>query len=449
MSYRDPAGPMVIVDPYSSGALLAPAFHEYGVGTVAVCSGPEPPEVYASSFQPGDFSQIIVYTGNLESVVGQLRDIRPRAVVTGCESGVELADVLAPLVVPELCNVPGLAAARRHKGEMAAAAAAAGLPIIPQISTADPEEVASWLTRTGLHSADLVIKPPKSASTDGVTRIRADQDWRAVFAAGLGHRNRLGLINDVLVVQQYLTGTEYVVDTFSHAGRHTVTDVCRYRKVDNGPHMAVYDAMEWVSPDDPALPEIIGYARDVLDAVGMRYGAAHVELMATENGPRMIEVGARAHGGGQPKFCAVATGDSQVLRTARYFAGLGTPPDGYELIKHMLVVFHIASAAGTVTGTSALDAVRDLPSHHFSVRHFKDGDRIELTKDLFGTLDLGFVVLAHSDRDQVLADYAKIRELESQLIVAPVPPPPDRPSRRAQEAVPAAARIPARTEGVQ
>jgi hypothetical protein len=48
--------------------------------------------------------------------------------------------------------------------------------------------------------------------------------------------------------------------------------------------------------------------------------------------------------------------------------------------------------------------VRSLPSRHFSIRHFEDGDQIELTKDLFGTLDLGFVVLAHSDRDQVLAD---------------------------------------------
>ncbi len=419
MSFRDPAGPMVIVDPYSSGALLAPAFQAYGVGTVAVCSGPEPPDVYASSFQPGDFSQVIIYTGDLAAVVEQLRGIRPRGLVTGCESGVELTDALAPLVVPELANVPGLAAARRHKGEMAAAVAAAGLPIIAQISTADPEEVAGWLTRTGLDHADLVIKPPKSASTDGVTRVRADEDWRAVFAAGVGHRNRLGLINDVLVVQQYLTGTEYVVDTFSYGGRHTVTDVCRYRKVDNGPHMAVYDAMEWVSPDDPALPEIIGYARGVLDAVGMRYGAAHVELMATDDGPRMIEVGARAHGGGQPAFCAVATGDSQVLRTARYFAGPGTVPDSYQLLKHMIVVFHIASASGTVTGTSALDALPDLPSYHFSVRHFKDGDHLEVTKDLFATLDLGFVVLAHADRDQVLADYATIRELEARLIITP------------------------------
>ena len=84
-----------------------------------------------------------------------------------------------------------------------------------------------------------------------------------------------------------------------------------------------------------------------------------------------------------------------------------------------------------MTGTRTLDAVRSLPSRHFSIRHFEDGDQIELTKDRFGTLDLGFVVLAHSDRDQVLADYAKVRELESRLIVRPIPPgrDADHPSR--------------------
>jgi hypothetical protein len=57
--------------------------------------------------------------------------------------------------------------------------------------------------------------------------------------------------------------------------------------------------------------------------------------------------------------------------------------------------FRCGAASGTVTGTRTLDAVRSLPSRHFSIRHFEDGDQIELTKDLFGTLDLGFVVLAH------------------------------------------------------
>ena len=50
----------------------------------------------------------------------------------------------------------------------------------------------------------------------------------------------------------------------------------------------------------------------------------------------------------------------------------------------------------------------------------KTGDVIEVTKDLLGTLSLGFAVLAHEDRDQVLEDYAAVRAMEAGLVVEPL-----------------------------
>jgi biotin carboxylase len=412
-------GPAVIVDPYSSGAQFAPAFHEAGVPVVAVVSAPTPPDVYAASYRPQDFDEVVTFSGDLDAVVARLSALRPCCIVTGCESGVELADAIVPRVLPEQANVPSLAGARRHKGEMAAAVALAGLPIIPQICTDDHREVAAWIRAEGLAGHDLVVKPPKSASTDGVTRIRGGQGWQAVFADLLGRRNRLGLINDRLLVQEYAEGTEYVVDTFSHDGVHTVTDVCRYRKVDNGPHMAIYDSMEWVEPADPRVATLADYARRVLDAVGLRFGAAHVELMLTADGPRLIELGARPHGGGHPRFCRVATGDSQVDRAVRHFTGQGTVPADYALRCHMLVVFLISRASGVVRDIGALADVSALSSHHVSAINLRPGQRVDVTRDLFGSLELGFVVLAHERREQILLDYEAIRAMERGLALDP------------------------------
>lgn len=295
----------------------------------------------------------------------------------------------------------------------------AGLPIIRQICTADPAAVEHWIDREGLTGRDLVVKPPKSASTDGVTRVRGDRGWRAVFDGLIGRPNRLGIVNDVLLVQEYVTGTEYVVDTFSHGGRHTICDVCRYHKIDNGPHMAVYDRMEWVAPHEPVVEPLVAYAEDVLDAVGMRTGAAHVELMMTTEGPRLIELGARCHGGGHPRFSRIATGDSQIDRTVRHFAGDGEISARYELRCHVLVVFLIARRGGIVRDSSALDGIASLRSRHFSVVHLRDGMSVEPTKDLFASLDLGFVVLAHRDPDRLLADYAAIRAMEDAVEIEP------------------------------
>jgi hypothetical protein len=418
----DPHGPAVIVDPYSSGGMLAPAFTAAGVPVVAVLSRPEVPPVYRPSYHPEDFPEVLAFDGDLGPVLRRLRELRPRCVLPGADPGVELADVLAAQVAADVANVPGLAAARRDKFAMAEAAAGAGLPVLAQIRTDSAAEVAAWIERERLTGRDLVVKPPRSASTDGVTRLHRGTGWLEVFEAQLGAANQWGVINDQMLVQEYATGTEYVIDTFSYRGAHTVTDVCRYQKVDNGPHMAVYDSMEWLRPDDPVVPELVGYTTGVLDAVGMRFGAAHVEVMLTSGGPRLIEVNARPHGGGQPRFCRVATGDSQVDRTVRYFAGLGEVPLGYELRRHLMVVFLIGRTAGVVRNAEILGTVGTLPSHHASDIHLNSGDRITPTRDLLNTLALGFVVLAHQSREQVLADYQAVRRIERDLVVEPDEP---------------------------
>lgn len=417
MTTSNPQGPAVIVDPYSSGAFFAPAFTQAGVPVVAVVSSPNPPEVYASSYRPQDFPQIIIATNDLSEVVDKLRKLSPRCVLPGCESGVELADAIAPYVVEDLANLPQKASARRHKGDMASAVAQAGLPIISQLCTNDADEVEKWLHQAELVGRDLVIKPPKSASTDGVTKVLKGEGWRKIFQQMLGKSNRLGILNDKLVVQEYIVGVEYVIDTISYEGKHSISDICKYHKIDNGQYMAIYDSMEWLSSTIPVYNQVVDYARGVLDAVGMRFGTSHLEVMLTEDGPRLIEIGTRPHGGGHPRFCRVATGDSQVDRIVRYFTSKGSIPDSFILTTHVLVVFLICRTEGTVSNAEIFDQILELQSYHYSVINIRNRDCLEQTKDLFASLKLGFVVLAHADQSQIMADYQLIRSLEQQLFI--------------------------------
>jgi hypothetical protein len=392
---------VVVVDPYSSGNLLAPALREAGISPVAVVSGPAPPAVYASTYHPEDFDVIFRYEGRLGELVDHVRGLDPVAVVPGGEHGVELADQVAAAVTPHLANVPRLAAARRHKAAMHAAVAAAGLP---------------W---TGLSGRDLVLKPPKSSGTDGVTRVPAGRDWRPAFRGLLGRTNRHDLVNDQVIVQEHVSGTEYVVDTFTHDGVHTLTDICRYRKITNDRGIPLYDSVEWMPCDRTAYGELLDYATAVLDAVGIRFGAAHSEIMVTAAGPRLIETSARLHGAGQPRFCRVATGDSQADRIVRYCAGDRDIPAGFALLRKVRVVLLYARATGVVRNADVYDRVRGLASYHpLSAIGIRNGDHIEATSDLF--TNVGAVVLAHEDAGQVDADYAAIRELERELVIEPV-----------------------------
>lgn len=407
---------VVVVDPYSSGNLLAPALRDAGLVPVAVTSTERPPAMWAGSYRPDDFHEIIAHTGGVAETAGRLRSYAPVCVVPGAECGVELADLLAAAVTPERANDPALTAARRHKGAMAAAVAAAGLPAVRQVCAADPAEVAAWAAREGLRGHDLVVKPATSAGTDGVTLVPAGEDWRPAFHRLLGARNKLGLVNDQVLVQEHLTGTEYVVDTCTFDGVHTVADICVYRKRRNAGHMAVYDYMEWLPHDTPGHAELTGFAARVLDAVGVRFGAAHIEIMRTARGPRLIEVNARIAGGGVPRFCREATGDSQVDRLARYCAGDRDIPPGFTLRRTVRGVLFIARSSGVLRNAEEYLRVRSLASHHASTINVRGGDRVEATHDLYSSHALGYVILAHDRPEQVRADYETVRRIEDALV---------------------------------
>ncbi|AHG20832.1 hypothetical protein Z042_15380 [Chania multitudinisentens RB-25] len=404
----------IIVDPYSSGSLFAAIFAQMGCKVIAVLSEPEPPDVYAASYRPDDFAAIYVAATELQdSLILQLRDYNPICMLTGCESGVELAEKLAPLVVPELSNDKELALARRDKGLMGQAVIDAGVPMMRQICSNDLSKVITWLYQNELVGNDLVVKPPKSASTDGVKKITKGEGLKEAFYNLLNHPNRLGIINDRVLVQEYLSGTEYVVDTFSYKGIHTVCNICKYIKLDNSNGMAIYDRMEWLSPDDPVVDVLASYAKEVLNALGICFGNSHVEIMLTKNGPRLIEIGARPHGGGHPRLCFIATGDSQVHRSVRYFAQNIIPPPKYQLLKYMTVVFFHAMQESVVTNIERLHALKDLPSFLDGNIHIREKQTVPATRDLFATLALGFIVLASNDQAQIEHDIYIVREVEA------------------------------------
>ncbi len=62
-----------------------------------------------------------------------------------------------------------------------------------------------------------------------------------------------------------------------------------------GRHNVMY-GMSLVNGDDPVVRQIIDYQFTVLDALNIRYGGGHGEVMLTPTGPCLVEVGARTAG---------------------------------------------------------------------------------------------------------------------------------------------------------
>ncbi|GAB2930779.1 ATP-grasp domain-containing protein [Micromonospora polyrhachis] len=412
---------VALAEPFSSASLIPPMLREAGFAPVALLDSTLPGIGVLTAFDSDRYDAVIDHRGDVDVAIERLRTLGETvAVIPGTDRVEGLCGRIAQVLTPHQVNVPELAAARRNKYLSHQAVAAAGLPVLRQICTADADEVEQWIEREGLTGRDLVVKPATSAGTDGVGFAQGGKGWRELHAELLGTTNRYGAINEQVLVQEYVTGTEFAIDTVSFDGHHSVTDLGCYLKVHNERGMAIYDNVEWLPYDTDAYGEVLDYTLGALDAVGFRYWAAHTEVMLTEDGPRLIEINPRPAGAMKPLVSEIAAGSSQLSRIIDICTGRGASlPDGFDLRQPVMALFLIANASGVVKNAEIFDKARSLPSYHSPVFLVKTGDRVEATTDLVSSMSMGYIILAHESREQVYADREAIRELERELVIEP------------------------------
>ena len=142
----------------------------------------------------------------------------------------------------------------------------------------------------------VIIKPMDSAGSDDVTLCLSMNEARAAFGNIVGKTNVLGLINEAILVQEYLEGIEYVVDMVSRDGEHKCVAVWQYdRRAVNGAGFVCFGQHLMIEEDD-RVKELVAYQKLVLTAVGIKHGPSHGEVKWHQNEPVLVEVGARCHG---------------------------------------------------------------------------------------------------------------------------------------------------------
>jgi biotin carboxylase len=143
-----------------------------------------------------------------------------------------------------------------------------------------------------------VVKPLQSAGSEDVYLCNSRAEAEAAFSRILGKVDGLGDVNEEVLIQEFLFGREFAIDKVSRDGVHKICAVWEYdKKCVNGSPFVYYGRCL----RDSKLPEIresILYGDKVLDALEIRNGASHMEVIYNDlTGPCLVEVGARCHGG--------------------------------------------------------------------------------------------------------------------------------------------------------
>ena len=348
-----------------------------------------------------------------EETLEMVRGYDPLLIVPGTEDGVILATRLAN-DLGLLCNPIENIDALTLKDEMQNRLAEKGLRSIKGKVVKSLEEAIEYYDNEGLEG--VVVKPVYSAASVGV---RLCSDRQEMIEAVTEVFNLTGVYGNELkelVIQERINGQEYVVNTVSCNGIHRVTMMWKYNKIKTAEGGNIYDYDETVTELGIGEAEIVEYAYDVVDALGVKYGPVHGEYMVDENGPVLIEVNCRPHGGSlDRRFMDFISGQHETDSALDSYLN----PEKFNLER--MKGYHLFARGVVKNFIVPKDLiVRSSPMNAIGVNlksFFKtDLHSIENPKQFYKTQDLetagGTVYLAHEDPIQLQRDVDFLRDLE-------------------------------------
>lgn len=399
----------IIVDPASSALLLPKYFKQYDWDLYAVMSDINIPGVQTTALA---FSDVLYEPTDKRKLSTLIRDGNIKTVIAGYETAIELADHLA-----HVCNVPGNNPAtsplRRNKAAMGQAVQDAGIATAAQFSTNDLKELKSQLRKR--KSWPVVIKPLDSAGSDQVTICQNAGECVDAFRSIVGNPNKLGGKNTGVLCQDFLKGQQYLVNTISIKGRHHIVEIWEFNTVEvDG--IPMYDTQYLLVPYGELEEELIAYTHSVLNALEIRYGPAHTEIIMTSEGPRLLECAARLPGKVAERTMRKATGhDIAELCFKAYTnpSSLEFLPERYTFKHHVGIAALRSPVAGVIGAADAINALKRL--HSFSEvvgLTLKPNIPVVKTVDLFTCP--GLVYFLHDSEQQIQNDMKDMRRIENE-----------------------------------
>jgi len=382
-------------------------------------------------------------TGRLFARAARARGLRPVLLSTrpdryrwAAEDGIEVvwADTTEPESVALVCarlgrqgGLAGLLTSSEYSVAVAARAAARlGLPG-PEAAAVeqcrDKRRQRTTLQRAGVPvpafeavgsvraavaaAADLglpvVVKPADGTGSRGV-RLCPNLSAVAGHARRLlshQHDERGRPALPWLLVESYVDGPEVSVESFKVPGAQSGRGAAAARFTGvTDKHLGPLPGFVETGHDFPAaLPhdDVVTMADRALAALGLGWGAAHIELRLGPSGPVVIEVNPRLAGGQIPILVRLATGIDLIGAVVDLSAGAEPqlPPPGPG---HASIRFLVAHRAGVVERIGGLVAAAAEPGVVDVAVHAQPGDRVGGTDSFLDRL--GHVIGAAAQRER-------------------------------------------------
>ncbi len=243
----------------------------------------------------------------------------------------------------------------------------------------------------------LIVKPADSrgGASRGVSKIQeiAQLKNAVEFAQSFYESNEV-------VIEEFLDGIEHSMETLTCDGVTHVLAVSD--KVKTPPPYRVDQSVIYPTIyQGPELQKIHEAAISAVKALGIKLGAAHVEMCSTKDGPRLFELGARCGGGGTPDpIIPYLTGVEMFKEVVRM--ALGEKPQHLEPLYTKGCIYRfLMPKPGIVKEIIGLEEVKQWEGILDCEVLIKEGETIREVKT--GGDRAGFVIAGADDRANAVA----------------------------------------------
>lgn len=229
-----------------------------------------------------------------EKTLKKVKELNPLLVLPGTDGSIEWATRMGhDLGLPS--NNPDNIKKMTDKQHMQEALKKSNLRHIRSKVISSYEEAEEFMAM--LNTTKVVVKPSFSTSTIGVC-ICNNRD--EVMDAFVYNKTLCENKKDVnILIQEYVGGEEYIVDSICCKGHNRVIAAAYYNKMLIEGRGSIYDYADYIDESNIHLNELREYNDKVLSSIGLEYGVCHAEYKIDENGPVLIEVNCRPSGPSQ------------------------------------------------------------------------------------------------------------------------------------------------------
>lgn len=236
-------------------------------------------------------------------------------------------------------------------------------------------------------STPFIVKPADNSGSRGIYLVSNVVDTESISNAYL-HSHNFSRSGDV-VIEEYMVGPEVSVETLTVNGECNVIQITD--KITTGaPHFVEMGHTQPSQLSDAIKREIAQVAKAANRAIGITNGPSHTEIIVTDEGPKIVELGARLGGDCiTTHLVPLSTGVNMVECCIKI--ALGEVPDINPTISKVSAIRYFTQNSGIIKKVVGIDEATQIDGvKQISMVH-SVGERLNAIEN--SSDRIGFVVV--------------------------------------------------------